>query len=288
FGSIKNLSNYYQKSTPEEKQSRQQIDFVNTNQTKPVIHSPNLVSHEVKVKTSHLSNLAKDLKPANVLNDKNFQQIETTLESKKTISTKEKLDFKPIVDDDENIPRRKNVDNNLVFEMLGKSKKEEALPKDQDNDHNSQLNSKIFNELEKNLKDIEEKSNSSFSLNFLEEQTKLTGKNSENQQDQSIGSSDAKTDDIKTDSNSINGGSMLSLNSTNSQTPKSKSSGAFTIEELPEWVKLEAHVIVTTKTVMNKRGRIKFIGKTKFGNGVWIGVELEDSFGINDGSIKDI
>ena len=58
------------------------------------------------------------------------------------------------------------------------------------------------------------------------------------------------------------------------------------IEALPEWIKLNAHVIVSTNTVQNKRGHVRYIGSTKFGAGVWIGVELEMKFGKNDGSVK--
>jgi tubulin-folding cofactor B len=57
-------------------------------------------------------------------------------------------------------------------------------------------------------------------------------------------------------------------------------------EALPEWLKTDAHVIVSTNTVQNKRGHVRYIGGTKFGNGLWIGVELEAKFGKNDGSVK--
>jgi hypothetical protein len=58
------------------------------------------------------------------------------------------------------------------------------------------------------------------------------------------------------------------------------------LEALPEWVKLDAHVIVSTNSVQNKRGHIRYIGPTCFGTGVWIGVELDQKFGKNDGKVK--
>ncbi len=59
------------------------------------------------------------------------------------------------------------------------------------------------------------------------------------------------------------------------------------MEALADWVKLDAHVIVSTNSVQNKRGHIRYIGATNFGAGVWIGVELEQKFGKNDGRVKD-
>lgn len=59
-------------------------------------------------------------------------------------------------------------------------------------------------------------------------------------------------------------------------------------EILPEWIKENCHVIVSTNSVMNKPGFIKYMGPTKFAHGTWIGVELEQPFGKNDGSYKGI
>ena len=58
--------------------------------------------------------------------------------------------------------------------------------------------------------------------------------------------------------------------------------------ELPEWIKDNTRVIVSTNTVMNKTGHIRFIGPTKFAHGVWIGVELDQPFGKNDGSLNNV
>lgn len=60
------------------------------------------------------------------------------------------------------------------------------------------------------------------------------------------------------------------------------------IESLPEWLKLNAHVIVSTNTVQNKRGYVRYVGGVKFGTGLWIGVELEQKSGKNDGSVKGV
>lgn len=59
-------------------------------------------------------------------------------------------------------------------------------------------------------------------------------------------------------------------------------------DPLPDWIKENVCVIVTTNTVMNKRGFVRYIGPTKFGTGTWIGVELEQSAGKNDGSVKGV
>jgi hypothetical protein len=60
------------------------------------------------------------------------------------------------------------------------------------------------------------------------------------------------------------------------------------LTKLPDWVKMDSHVVVSTNHVLNKPGQIKFIGDVKFAKGLWIGVELERSTGMNDGSVKGI
>ena len=62
----------------------------------------------------------------------------------------------------------------------------------------------------------------------------------------------------------------------------------WSIDSLPTWICLDAHVIVSTNSIQNKRGYVRFIGPTKFAHGTWIGVELEQAFGKNDGSLKGI
>jgi hypothetical protein len=60
-------------------------------------------------------------------------------------------------------------------------------------------------------------------------------------------------------------------------------------DEIADFIKIDAHVIVSTNSVRNKLGHVRFIGKTKFAHGLWIGVELEQSgAGKNNGSVKNI
>ncbi len=58
--------------------------------------------------------------------------------------------------------------------------------------------------------------------------------------------------------------------------------------ELPEWIKENSRVIVSTTEIMNKPGHIRYVGPTKFAHGVWIGVELDDCVGKNDGSYNGV
>ena len=57
-------------------------------------------------------------------------------------------------------------------------------------------------------------------------------------------------------------------------------------ETIPDWLIENSHVIVSTNSVMNKRGFVRYIGLTKFAQGIWIGVELEEPHGKNDGALK--
>lgn len=79
-----------------------------------------------------------------------------------------------------------------------------------------------------------------------------------------------------------------SIASTLTNLSQQNSQQQWSLESLAEWVRLEAHVIVSTNSVQNKRAYIRFVGPTKFAHGTWIGVELEQPFGKNDGSLKGV
>ena len=88
---------------------------------------------------------------------------------------------------------------------------------------------------------------------------------------------------------SLSNNSILSTITNDSQKLESHGQQKITENEiLPEWMKDNCHVIVSTNSVMNKPGFIRYIGLTKFAHGTWIGVELEQAFGKNDGSYKGI
>ena len=57
-------------------------------------------------------------------------------------------------------------------------------------------------------------------------------------------------------------------------------------EIIPDWVIENSRVIVSTNSVMNKRGFVRYIGATKFAQGIWIGVEQEEPHGNHDGALK--
>ncbi len=48
-------------------------------------------------------------------------------------------------------------------------------------------------------------------------------------------------------------------------------------------VEVGSRVIVGTK-----KGEVRFVGKTKFGDGDWVGIRLDTPDGKNDGSVGDV
>ncbi|KAL7671371.1 hypothetical protein ACOME3_006271 [Neoechinorhynchus agilis] len=53
--------------------------------------------------------------------------------------------------------------------------------------------------------------------------------------------------------------------------------------KIPNWLYEGVRVIVSTNSVRNKSGNVRFIGQTDFKPGIWIGVELDTKDGRNDG-----
>ncbi len=79
---------------------------------------------------------------------------------------------------------------------------------------------------------------------------------------------------------------LQNLSHSPSNTSISSSLSEMDLSKLPDWAKLDAHVVVSTNHVLNKPGQIRFIGDVRFAKGLWIGVELERPNGMNDGSVK--
>lgn len=204
------------------------------------------------------------------------------------------------LNDSNQITRKKATDNDSVFEMAAKLKKVEENKTQEEN--NSELSKRLFEDLnleEKPVIVVKEsetitKAGSSHSLNFIQEHQKIVEPNQSLNQgtsNQSLDISQIKNLETKSQndfSNSSQSNHCTSNNSINSSSSLKLKRSERVEEPLPEWVKLDAYVIVSTSTVRNKTGHIKFIGKTKFSHGTWIGVELEESAGINDGSLEGV
>ena len=66
-----------------------------------------------------------------------------------------------------------------------------------------------------------------------------------------------------------------------SQPPPSDPSKVQTAVEIPLNSRCE---VVSREEGLHKRGAVRFVGPTKFGKGVWVGIEYDEPMGKNDGS----
>jgi hypothetical protein len=165
------------------------------------------------------------------------------------------------------------TDTQKIFEMYESIKKSDEPNEEKVEEDVSKIESLIFEHLE--LKK-DEKQESNVQNQIAAESTQSLNA----QQCEKL----AQPDELL-----IRATSNLSIASTltnSSQTKQSSTKSEDAEQPIPEWVCEGVCVIVTTNTVMNKRGHVRFIGETKFGTGKWIGVELEQSAGKNDGSVK--
>ncbi|CAL1542431.1 unnamed protein product [Lymnaea stagnalis] len=57
---------------------------------------------------------------------------------------------------------------------------------------------------------------------------------------------------------------------------------------VPSWIQDGENVSVTSSRGFPKTGTVRFVGSVQFANGVWVGVELDQPEGKNDGAVKGI
>ena len=109
----------------------------------------------------------------------------------------------------------------------------------------------------------------------------------ENQNKASVFSTNLDADYYKSLSNSNTSiASTLTNSSQINSLTKERPQNQSQPEIIPDWIKDNTHIIVSTNSVQNKRGFVRYIGPTKFAPGIWIGVELEEAYGKNNGALK--
>jgi len=163
--------------------------------------------------------------------------------------------------DDGDINETNAIENMIFQDLEGNANAMGETSKTQDETEDISNGQEIVNKLPKIIEPITETDN----YNALKQNSDLNFLNRADS-DQSIAST-------------ITNSSQITSN-------RSKQKEVEEIEELPEWLVQDVHVIVSTNSVLNKPGRVRYIGPTKFAPGTWIGVELEQAFGKNDGSLK--
>eukprot|EP00940_MAST-03C_sp_MAST-3C-sp2_P001488 g1488.t1 len=77
--------------------------------------------------------------------------------------------------------------------------------------------------------------------------------------------------------------------STRNDTEDIRRARTFEISKIRDWVGLSIDVRVGDRCTVGDRGAgvVRYVGKTKFAGGIWVGVELDLPKGKNDGSVKD-
>lgn len=207
------------------------------------------------------------------------------------------------VENKENASKRQISDSAKILELYASLKKTDSsqangadeatgletkkIKSDENEDENKHLiNDLIFQDLQNTkLSEVKKTEN----LFVIEAKKDEEIKNEENRsfdlKNTNRHLSPVEGDLVKSASNNSNL-SIITLES--SKSDQNRASKMSDVEVLPEWLKENVHVVVSTNSVMNKPGFVRYIGPTKFAPGTWVGVELEQAFGKNDGSYKGV
>ena len=206
------------------------------------------------------------------------------------------------VSNEPNSSNKASTTSKEIFDLYNMIKKDEQIekPKEEiDETQTQKIADLIFQDLEFNKSDDSTKekvdevlnNRNNYNLAIKEEETVKNTNEMKTEENE-------KQPEINTDRIPLNTKNLLANSTGDLNRTLSNNSIASTLTnksqhhqqaQIPDWVKENAHVIVSTNSVMNKPGYIRFIGPAKFNpEGIWIGVELEQPFGKNDGSLKGV